>query len=219
MLRTRARNDEGGDRVPALVTSAGAADPIPVGSRRSSAASVALGATGVLRWAFITLALTVTGGSILITALGYRVMVVTSGSMAPSIDAGDAVLVGHSGSDGVEVGDVITFRGYGSDDMTTHRVLKAMTVQGELHFQTKGDANSTPDPNLAPGDGVYGKVGLRIPALGEELYWATTPKGKLFLLAFPVLTILIEQIVVLAREGHRREPSEALGSAAQEPVT
>src|SRR5437870_5307903 len=65
--------------------------------------------------------------SVVPSVLGYRAMIVTSGSMAPAIHAGDAVLVRPEPPSSIAVGDVVTFsiatmegRGMGT---TTHRVI------------------------------------------------------------------------------------------------
>ena len=72
-----------------------------------------------------------------------RTMVVTSGSMAPTIRPGDAVII-RGDDDGYAVGDVVTFSG-ARGRMTTHRVISVRKISGRTFLQTQGDANATPD--------------------------------------------------------------------------
>lgn len=102
-------------------------------------------------------------------ALGYTTMIVTGGSMEPSIAVGSLVLLDDVDPERIAAGDVITYHGYGAAGATTHRVVAPVTVGGELHFQTKGDANDTPDADLAPAAGVVGEVRASVPYAGRIL--------------------------------------------------
>ena len=153
----------------------------------------------LVRWACIALALVVIGGSAIASVFGYRLMLVTSGSMVPTFQPRDAVIVHATGGAGVRAGDVITFRPYSTDHLITHRVLSVRSVDGKPCFQTKGDANPTPDDNLVPAGSVYGRQVFTIPRVGPQLLTALTPKGKLALLGFPILFVLVQQLTVVAR--------------------
>lgn len=126
----------------------------------------------------------------LLPALGMRTMIVLSGSMAPTFDTGDAVVVAETPPDEVTVGDVITFAGYGTDRLTTHRVIDVREVDGQLHYRTQGDANPDPDPNLAPAGGLQGEVRLAVPHLGRVLQPLMTRLGQLVILGLPA-TLLV----------------------------
>jgi signal peptidase len=183
------------------------AGPKPLGVRPPTRIA-ALIAHWAMR-AFMAATITVIGGVLLGAFLGFRIMVVTSGSMAPRFRSGDAVVVRVGGADRVKVGDVITFR-TPEEGMTTHRVVGIRVVDGQTWFMTKGDANATADPNLTPQDAVYGTEVLTLPRIGRFLYFALSPRGKLALLGFPLAYLLIQESRVVLGVRRRRRPRSVL---------
>jgi signal peptidase len=163
------------------------------------------------------------GGVTLASLLGFRVMIVTGGSMAPAFGPGDAVVIRPGGVEGIGPQDVITYRAPGARGMTTHRVLSVRVIKGLRWFQTKGDANPTTDPNLVPADAVYGRQLLTLPGLGRFLYLALTPRGKLVLLGLPLSVLAAQEMGVLLRARRRRidrgdlELAEGLASPPSSP--
>lgn len=137
-------------------------------------------------------------------ALDAHLLVVTSGSMAPTIATGDAVVAVDTPPEAIAAGDVIAFHGYGRERLTTHRVISRHHVDGRLHFRTQGDANATPDANLAPAEGVAGRVTLTLPAAGRPLLALTSPTARMLLLVLPATVIAALEIRDLL--GGRREP-------------
>ena len=69
-------------------------------------------------------------------------MVVTSGSMEPGIRVGDAVMMRPPSPGEIRNGDVITFKPFGSLGLVTHRVVATSEIEGNLYFQSQGDANA-----------------------------------------------------------------------------
>ena len=148
--------------------------------------------------------------------LGFKTMVVTSGSMEPTILTGDAVIirptppnsVSWNFKDGfVGIGDVITFTPFGAGGMVTHRVMDIKEIQGDTFFQTKGDANDTPDSNLAAGGAVYGKVVLTLPKFGYVLHFTATALGKGLLIILPILILMASEFrgLLKASKDHRAD--------------
>ncbi|MGH2554264.1 MAG: signal peptidase I [Actinomycetota bacterium] len=162
-----------------------------------------------MRWVLLIVATVIMGGVTIASLLGFRVMIVTSGSMLPTFGPGDAVVVRPGGVSSIGAGDVITFRAPGAHGMTTHRVISVRIIDGSRWFQTKGDANHTTDPNLVPADAVYGSQKLAFPKLGRFLYLALTPEGKLVLLGLPISFLAAQEIAFLLRvRGRRHQPIE-----------
>ncbi len=148
----------------------------------------------LLGWMGLVVAVPVVVGMIALAALpsfDMRLLVVLSGSMEPTIDTGDAVVVRTADPATVGIGDVITFHGYGAERLTTHRVIDVRDVDGNRHFRTQGDANETPDPNLAPAGGVVGRVVLRLPRFGWVALQLQRPQVRLVALALPALLVAI----------------------------
>lgn len=91
---------------------------------------------------------------------GYRVLRVVSGSMEPLIQEDTCILIRETDTDGLEVGDIITFVStdpaiYGY--YNTHRIYDIYEdAAGERCFITKGDSNEYPDAYDVTADRVVG---------------------------------------------------------------
>jgi signal peptidase len=122
-------------------------------------------------------------------AQGLQPVVIVGGSMAPSLEVGDVVLVDR---DAVvpAVGEVITYTGV-SGSLVTHRVV-ARAPDGDL--VTKGDANAAEDGTTVPVGRVHGVGRLAVPAAGLPAVWARTEQGRL---AGWVLSILAATVLVV----------------------
>ena len=82
--------------------------------------------------------------------IGFKSVVVLSGSMEPALHVGDVAVLRPVDSDRLKVGDVITYRSAGH--LTTHRIIRIEEGQSGLAFYTKGDANETADGAPVHGD-------------------------------------------------------------------
>ena len=92
--------------------------------------------------------------------LGYSVMTVLSGSMAPEIPKGALIINKQVDLNSIQVGDDITFM---IDEKTTvtHRVIAIVenhNKTGKRGFQTQGIANLAVDRDIVHADNVVGKV-------------------------------------------------------------
>lgn len=92
------------------------------------------------------------------TILGYAFLSVDSGSMAPAIHTGDAIIIRKE--EAYEAGDVITY--YQEGLYITHRIEKVQ----DAYFITKGDANNASDPVKVPEAKIYGRVVQILPKGG-----------------------------------------------------
>lgn len=157
------------------------------------------------------LAWTVAGGLVLLVLLlpviglvfGLRTMIVTGGSMSGVTEAGDALILRVT--DGADIGDVVTFSPLRSDGLVTHRVIEVIELDGVVHYQTQGDANASPDPDLVPASNVHGVVEHRLAGLGAPLAWATGRAGLTLLVVVPAgLLILGELRAMFPRRRRQR---------------
>jgi signal peptidase len=181
------------------------------------------GGSAVLRWlraltrsaASLTMLVLVAAFTVVaaLPAVDARAMIVLSGSMEPLLSAGDAAIIREVESDDLVVGDVITFQGIGADKrLTTHRIIDLVPLDSGLHFQTQGDANSSPDVDLAPAANVVGRYDGRIPYGGRALLLLSRPEAKIVLVALPAALILIGELrtmagVLAARRRERAGPA------------
>ncbi|MFQ6027015.1 MAG: signal peptidase I [Dehalococcoidia bacterium] len=138
--------------------------------------------------------------------LDARPMIVTSGSMRPTINQGDALIVRPASSESIRVGDIITFQNFGKQNLTTHRVLDVREISGLPWYQTKGDNNNTPDQDLTPYGAVFGKVRVVLPRVGYLLGFVATPSGALLIISLPLFIMLVQEILLFGSRGNQGRP-------------
>jgi signal peptidase len=112
-------------------------------------------------------------------ALPYKVYVVHTGSMSPTIAPKTAVIVREHQ---YHVGQVVTFVENG--ETVTHRLV---SIDANGLITTKGDANATADPWHVPQSQIVGGVVKTLPEVGYWLVYLKHPYG----LASVVLAMLV----------------------------
>lgn len=93
----------------------------------------------------------------LVALRGCTLVRVGGGSMSPSLETGDVVIVQHGVP--ASVGDIVLFRLDGDNERTLHRVSD-VTGGGLV---TRGDANPVADRRCVPRPSVIGRVRWVIP--------------------------------------------------------
>lgn len=101
----------------------------------------------------------------------YRTVTVLSGSMRPTFDPGDMIVVSPQPISTLKVGDVITFSTPAAGHpVETHRVVSISGPLDEPIVQTRGDANNTVDPWHAQLHGAtVWRYRFRLPGFGYPL--------------------------------------------------
>jgi signal peptidase I len=122
-------------------------------------------------------------------ALGHQVFVVRGASMEPSIPLGSVVVVRAVDPTEVHVGDVLTFH-MPHGTVVTHRVTAISADDGNLAFQTKGDASQSADTTLVPASAVVGGVEYSLPGVGYLIYVLGSTAGVLVALAILAALLL-----------------------------
>lgn len=113
--------------------------------------------------------------------------VVQSGSMAPEIDTGDAVVVKDADVAGIEIGQVIVFRDWeNKENLVIHRVVGIEDTGYTRYFSTKGDANPDPDPVRTAAGSIVGVRWATVPRFGYIMEDLSSPLGFLGWVLFPV---------------------------------
>lgn len=163
-----------------------------------------------------------------------RLLIVTSGSMAPKFEAGDAVVLqAITRESDLKVGQVVSFWPVGSQQLVTHRIvalrhLPELTDDPETgervpkigadgapltkpYVFTKGDANAEADPNAIPITRVRGVVLDVHRGWGWVLQWSTSASGRAVMLVPPLLSLATLELLAVA-DG-RRERRAAAASA------
>ena len=93
--------------------------------------------------------------------LGVQPTVIYSGSMRPSLDVGDIVIISEVPIDEIKEGDIIQYRT--ENIPVVHRVYD---VSDTNVFLTKGDDNDKPDSDPVIAGQIMGKVAFTIPKIG-----------------------------------------------------
>jgi signal peptidase len=123
----------------------------------------------------------------------YKVMVVKSGSMEPTIKTGSIVVV-KPASD-YKIGDIITFGPYSKTKApTTHRIYEMKVEGGEPIYITKGDANNAPDTREIKKIDIVGKVLFSVPFVGYAVDFAKKPLGFALIIIIPAAIIIYDEI-------------------------
>ncbi len=123
---------------------------------------------------------------------GYQVYYVATGSMEPTINTGDVVLIRKSPAEDIHKGDIITYKAIEGDmagKPITHRVAEEPEYRnGTYYFQTRGDAEGAPmDPEFSYRN-VEGKLVLRLPLIGKIYSFFCKPYG---LLTFIIVILVL----------------------------
>jgi signal peptidase I len=134
---------------------------------------------------------------------GWQPMIITSGSMAPSIRPGDVVLVEPLDGGPARVTSVITYDN--GHELVTHRVVGR---DGD-GYVTKGDAVAQQDAAIVHKGQVVGEVRLLVPALGwPALQLRRSPLAAAAVCALVAVLFLVRARRALdgARVRRRRNP-------------
>jgi signal peptidase len=104
--------------------------------------------------------------------LGWHFDVVPTNSMEPVYNAGGMVVARPVEAQEVKIEDPILFKQsfVEKEALICHRVIDIEQIDDQLFFQTKGDANKYPDPDLVPSQNLVGKVILYAPQVGNIAY-------------------------------------------------
>jgi signal peptidase len=148
--------------------------------------------TALLRWTrrileaglmLAVLAVVVIEGLTLVApALGARTLVISGGSMEPTVPRGSYIVAVRQPAASYAVGDIVTVQQAGRTPYT-HRIVRLATLNGAPYLETKGDANATADPAIVPVASVVGRVALQLPLLGFLAALLATPLGLFGFLA------------------------------------
>lgn len=145
----------------------------------------------------------------------YNAYVVLTGSMIPEILINDVVITKRRDVSVLERGDIITFQ---STDprftglIITHRIIEKFVdaATGDISFQTKGDANPSPDLTLTQGNKVLGEVIFKIPKLGYIQQFLATKGGWIIVILIPCLAVLSYDVLKLIKILMKRKNAQIM---------
>jgi signal peptidase len=152
--------------------------------------------------------------------LGLQRYVIVSGSMTGTYDRGSLVLDDVVPVQSLRKGDVITYRpprATGIDHLVTHRIYAVERDKlGGLVFQTKGDANATPDPwTFTLPNRDQARVRAGVPHVGFVLAALSDRTVRFAVIALPAALIALASLIALWRRlGEEATRRAAAGGAA-----
>lgn len=131
---------------------------------------------------------------------GYSVFRVQTGSMVPTLNVDDVILVKSCEPEDIHRGDIITYQvtsGHMAGATITHRVYQEPEERdGVYYFVTKGDANNTPDEEIS-FDVVQGKY-VKTLYLIDKLYsFFLSPAGLIVFIGVIVVLFGYEMISLI----------------------
>lgn len=105
--------------------------------------------------------------------VGIRLLVIESGSMAPTLFTGDLVVSRSEPAARIHPGDIVTFQHPALHVPVTHRVVDVRTAGGWAQVTTKGDANVAAENWRVPVTGRVGHAVFHVPSAGRLLRAST----------------------------------------------
>ncbi len=128
-----------------------------------------------------------------------KMYVVYSGSMSPSLSTGSLIAVKPEID--YFVGDVVSFRQDGGQ-VVTHRISKVIEEEGlgVVSYETKGDANNTPDRELVKKEQILGEVFFALPYLGYSISFLKTKTGFIVFAIIPAVLIILGETLSIKNE-------------------
>ncbi|MHA1793341.1 MAG: signal peptidase I [Promethearchaeota archaeon] len=153
------------------------------------------------------------------------VVVVSSGSMEPTINEGDILFIKNvsakdiqSGDHDARTGDVIVYETKGVwnhpiSEPVVHRVINKSYHDGKYWFICQGDANPVADPGYyppveIPEDKVYGKVVGVIPKIGWVKLFLDRSGLTMVLLVTVGILLVLSILWDMIKPGEGKEDNE-----------
>ena len=177
------------------------------------------GRTSVLRWGYRLLLAVAVLAAVFVTVVPWalqrgsgRIVTITSGSMTPLYPVGADIMIDQAFEpETLQPGQIITFRALSNGTVITHRIVARVQNAGmtEVHYQTKGDANDSADPDLAPSSRIIGVAGGLVPWWEELAISGQSPKGRLLVFGSLFALVALGEIADLRRPRRRREGATA----------
>jgi signal peptidase I len=143
--------------------------------------------------------------------LGWQLVSVQTGSMAPAYAVGSLLVVEDIDPAAVQAGTPLVFQDpRDRARLVTHRVMRVIEGPPPA-FITKGDANATEDGIPVGADLVRGRVMWSVTHLGNVLDWLQWPRSL-------VLIVVPAALLLLQGRGDRARRAEASRQSSPLPV-
>jgi len=132
------------------------------------------------------------GGLRIVLGTETPLMVVSSGSMIPTLNVGDIILVRSINPNNITVGTIMIFHDPQNYDLLiVHRVAEVNHYSG-LNFFTKGDNNPLRDEWRVPASDVIGVLAYTVPYVGLVSLELNGGVGLTLIIALIAALIILE---------------------------
>ena len=131
---------------------------------------------------------------------GFNFFRVQSGSMEPTLQIGDLIMVQKTSAKDSHKGDIVSYKadeGEMDGNIVTHRVITEPRSQGDGYILlTQGDANDLPDPEIT-SDQLIGKYVTTLWLMGKLYSFFLTPVGLVTMIVVIIGLFGFEMISLL----------------------
>ena len=134
--------------------------------------------------------------------LGIKTFSIVSGSMKPTINIDDIIIVKECGMEELEINDIITFNV--DNELITHRIINTEYIDNNLIYTTKGDNNEVTDIKKITYNQIEGKYVGKIPKLGKLLNFIKN-KYVFYSILFVLLVCVYEEKKQINRRINRKQ--------------
>jgi signal peptidase I len=140
---------------------------------------------------------------VVLLTTGFQALIVRTGSMAPTINTGDLIVVREIPPSDATVGDIITFRDpFRANAIVTHRIVSMRRHGSTFRFVTKGDANGAEERWSIGAWETVGSYLASLPLAGYFIGWIGLPGARAGLLIAAAVILLFVGVQRL-RERHK----------------
>ncbi len=118
-----------------------------------------------------------------LSLFGYKLFVVLSNDMQPSLKKGDLIIIDSSFN--IRKNDMVSFRRNGC--VVTHRITDIQYQNDDIFYKTKADSNIGVDIEVLQEKDIEGKYITKIPIIGIILLWMVSNWDILLLIFLLVM--------------------------------
>ena len=122
---------------------------------------------------------------------GISYLNIISGSMEPSININDLIIIKKVSEEEIKVGDIITFKNT-DESIQTHRIVDIIEDKKIKRYKTKGDNNNIEDEELIQYNDIYGKYLFKIPKIGNTVNALQESNGLSYVLILLIIFIILK---------------------------
>jgi signal peptidase len=141
---------------------------------------------------------------VVLSFFGYRVYVVSGGSMGSALPIGSIAVAKTVDSYSLGTGDVIAINKAGARTPVLHRIVDTTVGEAGVTYVTQGDVNASPDPEPVTLGGSGDKVVFDIRYVGYVVHFARSTVGRLLFLGMPLALLAVMALWHLGQSTIRR---------------